>query len=547
MKVAKTLIPVNKLINYRKAYGRKLQKAGKNNFNAPAWVKEDFQDENTVNKFLQSEPLIQITGNGAEFASKTLISPKYISVLKGLAKASKTNRERLQKYNERIERAKFQPVRTAEPFLGNTGSNLENFEKKTREKRYAIQNFIQKNRLPGKRKCDCGANHKTVYDCEKCRRPGNTVCTCGQPVSDYIPLKRNNEHGSISAGGVATCGSVWACPVCRSKIVQKRSEQLDEIYKNGTEKGYKFALVTFTIPHTGADNLVELYGSSTLSKGISGAFTKWRSSYCYSKKFKAENEFIGDIKAVEITWGQVNGFHPHIHFVVITKNEIDPQKWQSEFLKEWQKQCSKSGLKIPNEKGVKVDLVNNGAMVNYLAKWSVGSELQSDSVKESKGVNYSIAQLELMLIDEKYRCSGMRPMSLDRISGILASYYKAMHGQKQLQYGNLQTGWKDELIGEDVEDSQITQEQSEHTHTDILVLKKSLYMKINSQNKLSEFIECLESMESVPGYKNLIYEKARTLLYKMGFDESGMLKPCETIQSEKIPSVRYRNGKPQKI
>lgn len=532
----KTDIPISKLISYRKKAGRSQQKQGKNNYLTPSWIKEYFKDQDfryfhSLDEFLFQEPILKINGNGAEFASRTLISPQYVDILTNLAKTAAAKRKRLQNYNERIERSEVSRIRTADTALGNTANNLEKFEKQTREKRYRIQNFIQKNRLPGKRSCDCGAGYEKVYDCEKCRKPGNRVCTCGQPIDEYVTLNKNLEHESISTGGTATCGSVWACPVCRSKIVDQRSKELKEIYTKGKAKGYYFYLVTFTIPHSGNDNLGALHGSSSLGKGLSGAFTKWRSSYIYSKKFKKSAGLIGDIKALEVTWGMINGFHPHLHFVMITENKIDPIIWQKKFLKQWQKDCQKVGLGIPNEKGVKIDSCNDSAQVEYLSKWSVGAELQSDSAKKAKGINYSIAELEYMLIDEYKRSSGMYPLPLERISGILSGYYKAMHGQKQLQYGNLQTGWKKELLeAEEKEDQELAADQeSEKTHAQIVVLGKKTYKQLKKSGDLSELIESLEYLEQVPGYTEIAFNKAKNVLYQMGYKEAEIYHPGETL------------------
>lgn len=535
---------ISKIVQTRLKAGRAAQLFFGNQFTPPAWITENFQDENfrhyhQAENDLSNEPIIRIHGAAVEFASRSLISPKYIHVLEGLAKTAKAKRERRQRLNERIERSKISRVKPAEPALGNTGSNLEKFEKITRERRYRIQRFIQKNRLPGQRKCTCGENHATVYDCKKCRRQGNTVCTCGQPISEYITISKNIEHGSVNTGGVATCGSVWACPVCRAKIVDQRSKELEQIYQEGKNKGWKFHLVTFTIPHYGSDNLAELYGSSSLGCGLSGAFTKFRSSYLYSKKFKkmAGLEFIGDIKSVEITYGQQNGFHPHIHFIIITKKDFDVQKWQEKFLGQWQKNCVQAGLKPPNERGVRIDQCEDAAMVVYLSKWSVGSELSSDSAKQAKGRNYSIAQLELMLIDERYRASTMDAFALDRVSGILSAYYKAMHGQKQLQFGNLQSGWRDEILGDEISDEQAAEneENEPETHLKIAVLEKSLYQEMKSAGKFTEFIEAIECIDAnIAGYREITFQKARNMLHILGFEPAGLHHPGETLLSGKI-------------
>lgn len=516
------LIPVEKLINYRISAGRKAQKRGENNYPFPAWIKEDFTDPDfrffhKVEQELEKEPILKFSGLGAEFASKTLISPKYIQTIEGRAKTARASRKARENYKDRVERSRVEKMSVSES-LGNTANNFDKFEKPIREKRYRIQKFLQKNRIPGKQKCTCGKNHASVFDCPDCIKPGNRVCTCGQPIGDYITIKKNPDHGNINAAGVATCGSVWACPVCRAKIVNRRAKELNELYEKGKKLGWEFYLLTFTVPHEFKDNLAELYGSSQLRTGLSGAITRFRQSRVWSKDFKKSMEYIGDQRSVEITYGLKNGFHPHVHMIFFGKKNIPVKYWTEKFLKQWQKSCIKSGLGKPNEHGVQMDYVQSPEMVTYLSKWSVGAELSSDAAKKAKGRNYSIAALELMLVDERRR--GVEGLSLERISGILRAYYSAMHGQKQLQAGGLNTGWEDLIYSDDLTDEQISSEELvDEKEFDILVLEKPLYQELKKDGVFNELMEALEPISrDCYQYKQLIYEKACGIVAHLGYD-----------------------------
>lgn len=494
------LIPIEKLINYRYAYGRSLQKKGINNYHLPLGMVIDPKDQEFTfykrnEALLEISPILKVNSSGVEFVSKTRLSPGWIETTKKLAETSRRKREVQKKLNERIDRSKLSKMSVSES-LGNTGSNLDKFEKPTREKRFRVQKFIQKNKLAH-----------------------NNVCTCGSPIGDFIQFKKNNIHKNVSVSGVSTCGSVWACPVCRAKIVNQRSKELNEIYEKGSKKGYEFHLITLTVPHERKDNLAELYGSSSLRVGLSGALTKFRQSRVWSKEFKPFIEHIGDIRAIEITYGLNSGFHPHVHMVVLSKKKFPEKYWTDKLLKQWQKNCVSSGLKKPNERGIKIDYVQSSEMVTYLSKWSVGSELQSDSAKESKGKNFSIAELELMLIDEKAR--GMNALSLETISGILKAYYSATKGQKQLVYGGLRNDWKKDLLESEFTDEEISMtdlidEKEDH----IFIIRKSLYKKLKKSGILSELIEATEliSLET-PNYKKIVYHKAKEVLFRNGISD----------------------------
>lgn len=489
------LIPVDKLISYRARAGRKMQARGETSIQKPTWISENFKDPTfkyfyRADEELFNSPILKQTGQGIEFAAFTLLNPGYLDILKTAAKQSKAKRRAKESFRERCAKSWPEKASGCEP-LGNTGSNLDNFEKKTREKRYRIQKYIQKYRLAG-----------------------NTVCTCGQPVADYITLKKNSDHGNINAGGIATCGSVWACPVCRAKIVNKRAKELKEIYQEGRKKDYKFHLITFTFPHSKHDNLAALYGSSTLRTGLAGAFTKFRQSRTWSKEFKKKMQLIGDVRSVEITWGKQNGFHPHIHLIAITEGDFNAEKWEKKFLKTWRKNCESSGLGIPSGRGVKVDPVRDAEMVTYLSKWSVGNELTSGPAKEGKAGNYSIAELEYFLIDDKARGSTRDGLQIQDVAGTLRAYYSAMHGQKQLVFGG-KKGWKKELLNQDEQtDAEMAADEADNVR-DVLILKKSLYQGLKKENIFSDFIESLESLDqNVPGYTDLLFKRAKAFLFQ---------------------------------
>lgn len=517
-----SLIPVEQLIRFREIVANKKDLQSPN-YPLPLGITSESSDKRyrfyKKNKYREEEePIFSYSGSGVEFCSVTVLSPEWIESTNQRHETLKKRNETAQRLKEKIERSKCRTLSGAKA-LGNIGNNLDGFEKPVREKRYRIQSFIKKNNLlPGKWEAREMVNQETgeIYEGEYYQK--SRVCLCGCPLSDFVDVKRNKEHGNINISGVATCGSVWACPVCRSKIVNERAKELNSIYQNGTKKGYKYTLLTLTIPHEFKDNLAELYGSSNLRKGLSGALTRLRQSRTWSKRLKKEIDYVGDVRSIEITYGLTNGFHPHIHMVLIHKNKF-PEHLKSKLLEEWQKSALKSGLQKPNERGLKIDAVNSSEMVTYLSKWSVGSELQSDSVKEAKGKNYSIAQLELMLVDDKVR--GLNALSLDRISGILKSYYIATKGQKQLVYGGLNNNWKKELLENEEEktDSEIAESETEKEEIteSLFILTSDSYKKLVELNEFSNFMESLEALErNIPGYDKMIIKRAEQVFHLLG-------------------------------
>lgn len=462
----------------------------------------EFKFRKRLDQLQKSQFLLFQDGTRAEFERVSLLSPQKLALMKKLADGARQKRETVKRYNKRVKDSELKRVATGQP-LGNIGNNVDNIEKPVREKRYKIQRFIQKNGLS-----------RSQY-----------VCNCGVNIGEWVDLKKNPEHGNINFSGVATCGSVWACPVCRQKIINKRSGDLETIYKNGRERGYKFDMVTFTFRHKKAENLAALYGSSTLKTGLAGAWRKFRESREF-KDLKKDIQYIGDVRGVEITYGKQNGFHPHIHFLVISEKGIRAGPWEKKLFEAWARFCKNSGIGIPSqERGVKITTVQDANQAAYLADWSVGSELASQD-KEARGQNVSIAELEFCLVDRVY--GHLKGYSVGYSAAVLRSYYAAMEGQKMLTWGGLASGWKDDLLDDedDLTDEEITQEEYQNRETlNICVIAADIYGKARKAGLLNDIIERVEKLPVKDGnlYSVNVTSVVKQLLKNNGLDPGGVV------------------------
>jgi hypothetical protein len=61
----------------------------------------------------------------------------------------------------------------------------------------------------------------------------------------YLRGRTGNYH-KAGFGGLATCGSVWACPVCSAKAARERIGELDKLLSWNAERCGTAAMATFT-------------------------------------------------------------------------------------------------------------------------------------------------------------------------------------------------------------------------------------------------------------------------------------------------------------
>jgi hypothetical protein len=192
--------------------------------------------------------------------------------------------------------------------------------------------------------------------------------------------------------GVSTCGSVWACPVCSAKVREGRAAEIEDAVSRHIGAGGGVALVTVTVPHDAGMALVDVW------RTVQGA---WSATWAgkAAVRMRAAIGFVGTIRTVEVTYGR-NGWHPHVHALVLTEAPLDVAQEADLFLfvlTRWRRYVAAQGWPQPSVMvGLdweRVALVGGStALGRYLAKvraddeptWHVGRELARADVKRSR-------------------------------------------------------------------------------------------------------------------------------------------------------------------
>ncbi len=146
---------------------------------------------------------------------------------------------------------------------------------------------------------------------------GWTAVNDGGPV---VRVTQNPLTGERRAGfaGLATCGSVWACPVCSEKIQATRRAELLALITAASKRGCSVLLVTLTMRHTAGDSLKELWDT------LSGAWSAVQRDGTYRRR-RDSFGLVGWVRAVEATIGE-HGWHLHIHALVILEGQVSQER-----------------------------------------------------------------------------------------------------------------------------------------------------------------------------------------------------------------------------
>lgn len=285
----------------------------------------------------------------------------------------------------------------------------------------------------------------------KGREKHHRTCSCNRSViSPTVQIVKSTEHKKAFFSGVATCANARVCPVCAAPINERKANEMRTAANQREALGVHFSLLTFTAPHNSGDKIEDLIPK--ISQSLQGF---WRGNP--AKKFKERYGIIGNIRSFEVRYGS-NGWHPHFHIIIVSRNELPQTKRDSNYkplpscsqsddwswvLERWQTMCVKSGLDCPNEYGL--DIQGGNEAGEYITKfggdgeilqtksgksvtWDMMDELTKGNVKS--GRNGSLSPWDLLALS----VDGSTPEERQKAKTLFLFYARAMKGVTQIKW-----------------------------------------------------------------------------------------------------------------
>ena len=177
--------------------------------------------------------------------------------------------------------------------------------------------------------------------------------SCGRyPVTPGGRVALRLKNGVAGLAGLASCGSVWACPVCASKILARRGLEIGLALTTAMAIGHKLGFLTLTMRHDRGQSLDELWaagqkGWTRVTTGRSWALAQKRCGV------------TGWVRVWEVTHGS-NGWHVHVHVVLVLDGATTPDSFNevaSGMFQRWSHGLQASGLRAPLVQGQEWHLV----------------------------------------------------------------------------------------------------------------------------------------------------------------------------------------------
>ena len=251
-----------------------------------------------------------------------------------------------------------------------------------------------------------------------------------RPDKKEVQVRRKDD-GNAYFANLMTCGAVHVCPICVAKIQAVRTAEVRQALDNWDGDAL---MVTYTVPHTRQMRLKPLLDSfleahRRLTKGAS-----W-------KRLREQYGLHGSIKALEVTWGQSNGWHPHLHVIYVVQkgHEVGFDSLQSTIYKHWVRACEAVGITGLSERCA-VDVGDATEVKSYLTKsgteyqWNAEHELVKSATKRGRGKRYTPFDMLRSYLEQPDDGQMLK---------LFAEYAEAFKGRRQLRWS---PGLKKELL-----------------------------------------------------------------------------------------------------
>jgi hypothetical protein len=305
---------------------------------------------------------------------------------------------------------------------------------------------------PAERERQARLRRFTLQDHAARLLPLERVAACARRISDLagsVEGRYNPQSHSAHYRGLQTCGSVWHCPICAAKISEQRREELSRLVKKHVDAGGSVWMTTYTVQHHTYTNLADLL------KRFLEARRKMRQGR-RGMALRKEFDIIGTVSVLEVTWSPRNGWHPHIHELVLSSlpgEQFPMQQYESIARAAWKDAAQAQGLAM-NAHGFQMDQTF-GAVQDYITKfgheptnktpWGVEAEMTKAHIKQARSE------------------AGMTPFALlgaiadglEKYAPRWQEYASVFKGRKQLTYS---PGLKERYQEEEKTDEELAAE-----------------------------------------------------------------------------------------
>ena len=311
-------------------------------------------------------------------------------------------------------------------------------------------------------------------------------------------------------GGLATCGSTWACPCCAERIAAGREEELTAAIEAWRSAGNAVAMVTLTMRHDRGQALSSLWdavsrawGAVTSGRGWEGAHVRYGAVVSRTLVQGARKgtvvlaPFVGWTRVVEVTHGK-NGWHVHVHSLLFLRRHVsarDVRDLGAEMFQRWRARLVADGFAAPLSHlgGLDARLAGDGAggLGKYLTKSRYGAGTAEGTAAEiTRGAS------KAGLSGNRTPFAILADIVAAPVSGDVALWHEweaASAGRRQMTWSQ---GWREMLVPtvEEKTDHELAAEDL--GGEDLLGLPRATVRAIGARRLHAALLDAAESDDS---------------------------------------------------
>ena len=225
----------------------------------------------------------------------------------------------------------------------------------------------------------------TVTSCFDCGReaiaPGGAV---------GVRLAETDRGRVVGFAGVATCGRIWLCPVCNSKVMAKRAVEIGAALTWAAVEGLRVVWGSLTCRHNAFTSLAGLlriqkeawrhvvqarqWSKRSATATRAHVCSQTCESPCERKRDTydtGKSGRVGYIRAAEVTQNFApggNGWHPHFHPIILWRGtEADAQAHADDVVELWIEGVEKAGGEAGRGQSQQLRVVSGVEMYDNLS------------------------------------------------------------------------------------------------------------------------------------------------------------------------------------
>jgi hypothetical protein len=361
-------------------------------------------------------------------------------------------------------------LRKKDPTTVSGGDPLAGTRRAAGPSRHYTRNHITLDLKPDQEAVNLARSEANNYryllqDAAREINPNSRTAACMRTrIAPQVEIWQKNGKSHLK--GLHTCGSVWACPVCSSKVSEHRRADVVQAIQWAKDHNIKVYMLTLTVPHYSSQSVAEVTEKFKAGRVLMKHRKQWLA-------FEAQSDLIGSIQTTEVNYGN-NGWHVHSHELLFFSDcGCAPESFDlSDY---WGKAVKRVGLGETNEHGVHLEPVQSAA--DYMTKWGAAEEITLSRVKKSQYGGINPWGLLQVYADSKN----------ETIAELFKDYVSAFKGKRQHVWSR---GLRD-LVGlnDELTDEQIAKGIDEGSQR-LMVLGKdewTLILKYKARARLINF------------------------------------------------------------